>query len=302
MAANIAALAADIAALETNGRLYQETNFAARAEALDDLGFDVAERLESLQRAHGARGGLLDLRRRAERLRRRLEAADDRLFRNLRAGIAAGRIAGPQLRRMILQQATVDVGPASHLGYDTLDSFTNGLLLMYPEPAETRDREPEMIRYLPTPARVVLELVDRVRFRPDDVFYDIGSGLGQVAILVHLLCGVRTVGVEVQPDFCAYARRCAARLHLSRVQFINADARQADYSQGTLFFLYSPFEGGMLQQTLRRLQAESLNRRLTLCTYGPCTAEVERQSWLRRDVPEPCDVCRLAIFSSTEQG
>ena len=44
-----------------------------------------------------------------------------------------------------------------------------------------------------TPARVILELVDRARPRPDQLFIDIGSGLGLVPLLVHLLTGVRAV-------------------------------------------------------------------------------------------------------------
>ena len=36
-----------------------------------------------------------------------------------------------------------------------------------------------MVPYEATPARVALELVDRVNFRRGDVFYDLGSGLGQ---------------------------------------------------------------------------------------------------------------------------
>jgi hypothetical protein len=302
IAVDMATLAADIAALETNERLYQEESFAARARALDDLEFNIAERLESLRRAQGERRELLDLQQRSETARRRLEGVDDRLFQRLRTGIATGQIGGPQLRQTILELAGSDVGPAGRAGYDALDTLTNGLLLIDPSPVEMLYREPEMIRYLPTPTRVVLELVDRVDLKPYDVFYDIGSGLGQVAILVHLFGAVRTIGVEVEPAFCDYARRCAERLNLSEVQFVNADARQAGYSKGTVFFMYSPFEGGMLQQTLQRLHAQAQHRGLTLCTYGPCTAEAERQGWLRRGETEPWGVYRLAIFSSIRQG
>jgi precorrin-6B methylase 2 len=144
--------------------------------------------------------------------------------------------------------------------------------------------------------------VERADFRQGDVFYDIGSGLGQVSILVHLLSGVQAKGVEVEPAYCDYARRCARGLNLSQVEFINVDAREADYSDGTVFFLYTPFEGKMLEQVLERLKNESRTRRIRLYTYGPCTLQVTRQRWLERVDQNGNQVHRLAIFRTPERG
>jgi hypothetical protein len=141
-------------------------------------------------------------------------------------------------------------------------------------------------------------MVDKTDFRPDDVFYDVGSGLGQVAILVHLLSGVRTRGLEVEPAYCHYATRCARALNLSRVEFINVDAREAGYSDGTIFFLYTPFEGGMLDQVLGRLRDESRKRSVRLYTYGPCTLVVSQQVWLERVDHNGNRVDRLATFKT----
>jgi len=153
-----------------------------------------------------------------------------------------------------------------------------------------------MVFYQPTPARIVLQLVDRAGFLQHDVFYDIGSGLGQVSILVHLLSGIRAKGVEFEPTYCDYARRCARGLNLPEVQFINADAREADYSDGTIFFMYSPFEGRMLERVLERLRHESAKRSIRLCTYGPCTQQVNRQSWLECLDDNGIRVDRLAMY------
>jgi precorrin-6B methylase 2 len=143
-----------------------------------------------------------------------------------------------------------------------------------------------MVFYQKTPARIIFKMVKAGRFTKDDVFFDIGSGLGQVAMLVNLLSGIRTVGVEFDPAFCKYSEDCAAMLGLQEIAFINADAREADYSLGTVFFMYTPFKGKMLQDVLEMLKQESLKRKIRIVTYGPCTPEVAAQDWLRLVSPK----------------
>jgi SAM-dependent methyltransferase len=155
-----------------------------------------------------------------------------------------------------------------------------------------------MVHLEPTPARAILDMVDRLHLTKDDVFYDLGSGLGQVVILVRLLTGVRAVGIEVEPSYCEVARDRAWVLGLSGVTFVNEDARQADYAEGTVFYLFTPFMGNMLQAVLDRLCTEARKRPLRVCTYGPCTPHVARQPWLRSADANADHEFKLAIFRS----
>jgi hypothetical protein len=82
------------------------------------------------------------------------------------------------------------------------------------------------------------------------------------------------------------------------VSYINADARKADYSEGTVFFMFTPFRGEILQEVLELLRKESLLRKIKIITYGPCTAQVALQSWLDAAIPKDAPVYKLAIFSS----
>ena len=63
-----------------------------------------------------------------------------------------------------------------------------------------------MIYYQKTPARIIFELIKRADFQPGDVFYDLGSGFGQVTMLVNLLTSVVSKGVEFEPAYCKYAK------------------------------------------------------------------------------------------------
>ena len=135
-------------------------------------------------------------------------------------------------------------------------------------------------------------------FTQNDVFFDLGSGLGQVAILIHLLTGVVAKGIEFEPAFCHYAQHCAAALHLTEVTFTNTDAREAGYSGGTIFFMFTPFGSEIMQSVLKLLREESLQRKIKLITYGPCTAQVASQNWLELTTPLNDDPYQLAVFNS----
>ena len=87
-------------------------------------------------------------------------------------------------------------------------------------------------------------------------------------------------------------------LNLPAVTFINIDARKADYSEGTVFFMFTPFKGKMLQEVLEILRQESLLRKIKIITYGPCTAEVEVLSWLRPAAPKNENMYQAAFFTS----
>jgi hypothetical protein len=138
-----------------------------------------------------------------------------------------------------------------------------------------------MIHLECTPARVMLELADQHPFADGDCFIDLGSGLGQLVILVHLLTGVRAFGVEVEPAYCAYSRACATELELTDVQFINEDARQADLSPGTVFFLFTPFIGSLLDHVIDRLREVARGHPITIAAYGMCARYLANQPWLK---------------------
>jgi hypothetical protein len=130
----------------------------------------------------------------------------------------------------------------------------------------------------------------------DDVFVDLGSGLGHVPLLVSMMTGAQSLGIEMQVAYVVSARECAQSLQLSRVQFIAQDARDADLSCGSVFYLYSPFKGSILADVLGALQKESRNRPIKICSLGPCTHRVADETWLKTS--ELSDRGSITVFDS----
>jgi len=291
-----------IDSIEKNKTLDEETNFITRADAIDFIEFHIIDRIDCLLRNNTRAENLTRLKQRAELLKNHLEEIDETLFRRIRANIKSGNYARKDLQRQLDEYAERASRTESRedVGYDALDMFVNGLLRIDVALKETREREPDMVFLQPTPARIILELIKKSRITKDDVFYDLGSGLGQVSILVGLLTGAKAKGVEFESAYCDYAQQCAKRLGLNRVEFVNLDARDADYSDGTIFFMYTPFTGKLLQEVLEKLKGESRRRTIKLCTYGSCTLHVSDQSWLRHMDQDAHHEHKLAVFESVK--
>lgn len=230
------------------------------------------------------------LRARAQSLHARLCAAQQQLCAAIRREIRQGR--GAEALRHSLSDGGVDATE----GYDHRDALI-GDVLAFDTPSDSiTPLEPGMVFYQPTPVRHVMDMVARASITGSDVFVDLGSGLGHVPMLVSILAGARCVGVEREPVYVELAQRSADSLQLRDVRFIVQDVRDADLSQGTVFYLYTPFTGAILRTVLDALRDESARRAIRVITFGPCTDAVAREAWLHPDGPS--EAGRVAVFHS----
>jgi hypothetical protein len=235
--------------------------------------------------------------RRAKVLRIQLELANVELYQSVRADIVRG---GQPCALLHYLRDSVRLneskGPLPGLGFDCGDELMSGVLELR-EPSEPDlQRFPEMVPYQPTPVRHILHLIATITLAEDDVFVDLGSGLGHVPLLVSMLTGAQSLGIEVQAAYVASSWECAKRLQLNRVRFIAQDAREADLSSGSVFYLYSPFNGSILCNVLRRLRMESAHRSIRVCSLGPCTHTVANETWLKTSALP--DTGRITVFDS----
>ena len=286
-------LQAFLCVLEADSSLFLPDQLRERLIAIDNLdaGFGGFDSEDSTRYTYSR------LRQRANALRRRLEAANTELYQSVRTDI----VRGDQRRALLqwLDDSASDEEPGSPLpglGFDYRDELVSGVLQL-PEPTEPNLRPLlEMAPYQPTPVRHILHLIAAAAVAEDDVFVDLGSGLGHVPLLVSMVTGAQSLGVEVQAAYVASARECAQSLCLSRVQFIAQDARDADISRGTVFYLYLPFKGSILADVLSSLRRESMCRSIKICSLGPCTHRVSNETWLK--VSASADAGLITIFDS----
>jgi hypothetical protein len=292
------ALRARLRELSGDAALSVEDGFRPRSEAMDILADEILVPLSdpvpeipsgrSSSLASLRASSLASLREDAERLQARWESLDAKLFRRLRAELRASSDPGAAFRDALESHfpARERRGQVAPAGYDTLDAFLNGFLHPGPMPAESRPLEPGMVAFQKTPARIALELLDRSGLVPGEVFCDVGSGLGQIPILAHLLTGAKAVGIEREPAYADYARACASDLGLSGVEFRATDAREADYAPFDVLFFFTPFRGPLLAEVLERVRRQG-REGLRMFAFGPCVAELAGREWLSPREPVP---------------
>jgi SAM-dependent methyltransferase len=153
----------------------------------------------------------------------------------------------------------------------------------------------ELVGYNPSGVAPIVRAVIEAPIGAEDVFVDLGSGLGKVTALVHLLTGARACGVELQPALASEARARAADLALD-LSYVAEDARLAELAQGTVFFLYLPFTGATLAAVIERLRLEAGKRPIVVCALG---LDLGGVSWLR---PRGIDSFWLEIYDSRCPG
>ncbi|HXN30460.1 MAG TPA: class I SAM-dependent methyltransferase [Polyangiaceae bacterium] len=153
-----------------------------------------------------------------------------------------------------------------------------------------------LIGYHPSGVAAIVHALMAVPVSADDVFVDLGSGLGKVVLLAALLTGATARGIELQPALVERARESATRLGVN-ARFHVGDVREADLDDGTVFFLYAPFTGPVLAAAMDRLRAVAERRAIVVCALG---IDLDRSApWLVR---RAIHSFWLAIYDSRVPG
>lgn len=108
-----------------------------------------------------------------------------------------------------------------------------------PEPAASApSRIPDVV-FVPTPHRVVDEMLEVARVGPGDVLYDLGSGDGRIVIAASRRFGIRAVGIDIDPKRIEESRFNADTARVSqRVEFRTADLFETDLRPASVVTLY----------------------------------------------------------------
>lgn len=282
--------------LDNEPSLFEPNQLRQRLEALDHLDayFPYLP-----QAAFGAESIEAGLYRQARAICARLEAVNCQLYEAIRCEIQRGSRPDALLRWVPPSLDIEDArGPANGMGYDYLDELIGGVFQFEEPDAGHIPRDSEKVFYQPTPARRIFRLVGLTALTATDVLVDLGSGLGHVPLLVSICTQARSIGIELEAPYFERAQQCAHRLGLTRATFIQEDARVADLTFGTVFYLYTPFVGSILSDVLNRLRREAATRRIRICSYGPCTSVIAEETWL--DAATTLEAHRIALFCSRD--
>jgi SAM-dependent methyltransferase len=132
------------------------------------------------------------------------------------------------------------------------------------------------VGYQPSPRAFLRQLLRNIEIGENDVFLDLGSGMGHVVLEAARRPLRRVIGVELVPEFTSIARqtieRNRRRLRCREVDLVTADA--VDYpipDDVTVVYLFNPFRGPVFDAAIRNLLAsiDRNPRSISILYSGP---------------------------------
>ena len=114
---------------------------------------------------------------------------------------------------------------------------------------------PVQAPFITTPPEVVARMLELARTGPGDFVIDLGSGDGRIVIQAARTHGARGLGIELDADLVALARRNARAAGVERLaQFEAGDALRADLGRASVVTIY------LLPALLDQLRARLLTQ------------------------------------------
>jgi precorrin-6B methylase 2 len=113
----------------------------------------------------------------------------------------------------------------------------------------------------------------------NSTFYDIGSGFGAMVFYLAIMYDFKKiVGIEIAPWRVEYCNNVKSRLGLNNVEFLCKDARDAEYSEGDLFYLFNPFPNEKVLKGVAK-KLEKCKGKI-IASIGACNNYFNNQEWL----------------------
>jgi len=153
-------------------------------------------------------------------------------------------------------------------------------------------RNPDVSVYMPTDYRGFKRAMGKIAIDPrQDVFLDMGSGMGRVLVLAATYPFLKVIGVEASGKLNSIAlenlRRAHRLLRCLDVQVVQVDA--ADYAvppEVTCIYFYNPFGNASFSQVLANIRAsfQKTPRTMKIIYKNPaCSAALQEASgWLHK--------------------
>lgn len=136
--------------------------------------------------------------------------------------------------------------------------------------------------YMPTSYADLLKLFSRAGLSSNDVFVDLGSGMGRAVFLASHLGVRKSIGLELVPSLHAKANANRHRGNWPNVEFHLGDARERIFPDVTLLWIFNPFGPAIMEEMLVRLE-EKRTGPLRLIYLNPLHDDVlGRAGWLMK--------------------
>lgn len=169
-----------------------------------------------------------------------------------------------------------------------------------PEVLDSKYSDEQYI-YVGTPYEKIRKFLKKLNLGKEDEIWDLGCGYGRVSIYASLTTPSRCKGIELVSERVKKMEKIKDRLNLTELEIIEGNVLEQDYSKGSVFFLFNPFEQKTLKKVGNNLREISLNKKIKIVSLGKSNDFFQKQDWLRlqeKEIERTRPNLSLAIFES----
>ena len=113
------------------------------------------------------------------------------------------------------------------------------LILLSASAVGQRPQKPPEVPYVPTPEKVVEEMLKMADVGKDDILYDLGCGDGRIVITAAKNFGCTGVGIDIDPQRIKESKENAVEAGVEdKVKFLLMDLFEADIKEASVVTLY----------------------------------------------------------------
>ena len=146
------------------------------------------------------------------------------------------------------------------------------------------DKPNWQLHYTPAPYSSIFYSLQHAGLGRDDVFTDLGSGMGRVVFAASWMGAKQANGVEILSDLSETAEqnRRSSRLSDRPIKFTCANARDVDLSSTTVLFIFHSFGADTLVAVLHNFEKQRGSNARIVYMNPVFNEVVKSQTWLKR--------------------
>jgi len=111
----------------------------------------------------------------------------------------------------------------------------------------------------------VVDIFNDLELSTDDVFYDLGCGSAKTVFFVNRKFNCKSIGIDKIEYFVKISKTIVKNLQLKNINFLCSDFLNADFSNGTVFYITATcFPQIFLEKILRNLEKTKKGTRVII--------------------------------------
>jgi len=147
----------------------------------------------------------------------------------------------------------------------------------------------------------LFQLFDPIQITEETVFYDLGSGYGNIILYGALKYPeAQFKGIEILQERSDVCAALIEKEQIKNASAICGDILKADVSDGNIFYLYNPLFDFQYAELLKKLHQISLTKSIVVIAESRCSY-FDEASWLEQYHEKDIDVVRKIKYYRTKE-